>query len=468
MHIGNVRTALYSWLLAKRTGGKFILRLEDTDRERYSVEAEEGIKAALRWMGLTWDEGPEVGGPHAPYIQSERLPMYQEAADRLIAQGNAYRCYCTKERLDDMRAAQQAAKLPPGYDRTCRNLTPEQRAANEALGLKSVVRFAMPLEGSVTFEDAVRGEITFDSALLDDFVLLKSDGYPTYQLAAPFDDLEMEITHIIRGEEWISSATKNILVSRALGKEPPVYAHLPLILGPDKKKLSKRNGDAALSDFQAAGYMPEVLLNFLALLGWSEGTDQEIYSLEELSQKFSLDGITRHPAIFDSSKLDWMSGLAIRQMPLAELADRCIPFLQGAGLVPEPIPADQRPYVEAVLALEQERLKKLGEAPALTEFFFRDELNWEEKALKRVQAEGASEILADVADALDAAPEWTLESIEAAVRAVVDRRGVKAGEVIHPVRAAVTGRTVGPGLFDAIAVLGRDRTTKRLRRNAPA
>jgi glutamyl-tRNA synthetase len=366
-----------------------------------------------------------------------------------------------------MRAAQQAAKQPPGYDRRCRSLTSEQRAANDAAGLPSVVRFAMPLEGSTTFDDAVRGDITFEHALQDDFVILKTDGYPTYQLAAPLDDALMGVTHIIRGEEWISSTAKNILVTRALGHEPAIYAHLPLILGPDKKKLSKRHGATSASEFQAAGYLPEVIINFLALLGWSEGTDQEIYTVEELVERFSLGGVTRHPAIFDAQKLDWMNGLAIRAMPVEDLARRCLPFLLGAGLLPNPVPDSMLPYIASVVALEQERMKKLGEAPDLTEFFFRDDLRWEEKALKRVQDEGARPLLSAAADALEAVPgdAWSVASVEAAVRGVIDSQGVKAGDVIHPVRAAVTGRTAGPGLFETIHVLGKDRSVKRLRAN---
>lgn len=464
-HIGGVRTALYSWLLARQSAGQFILRLEDTDRERYSPESADSIKQSLRWLGLDWDEGPEIGGPHAPYVQSERLTLYHEAAERLIAEGYAYRCYCTKERLETMRAAQQAAKWPTGYDRRCRNLTAEECAANDAAGMASVVRFALPLEGSTTFEDAVRGEITFEHSLQDDFVILKTDGYPTYQLAAPLDDALMGVTHIIRGEEWISSTAKNILVTRALGHEPAVYAHLPLILGPDKKKLSKRHGATSASEFQAAGYLPEVIINFLALLGWSEGTDQEIYTVEELIQKFSLSGVTRHPAIFDAQKLDWMNGLAIRAMSLEDLARRCIPFLLGAGLLPNPVPDEMLPYIASVIGLEQERMKKLGEAPELTEFFFLDDMRWEEKALKRVEGEDARRLLDAVADALDAVPGagWTVEGVEAAVRGVIEACNVKAGEVIHPVRAAVTGRTAGPGLFETIHVLGRARAVTRLR-----
>lgn len=462
-HIGGLRTALYSWLLARNTGGQFILRLEDTDRERYDAESERSIKESLRWLGLDWDEGPEVGGPHAPYTQSERLPIYREAAERLITEGKAYRCYCTRERLDTMRAEKEAAKQSTGYDRKCRDLSPEERAANEAAGLKSVVRFRMPLEGSVTFTDAIRGDITFENALLDDFVILKSDGYPTYQLAAPLDDVLMGITHIIRGEEWISSASKNILITKALGHEPLTYAHLPLILGPDKKKLSKRNGDAAVSDYQKAGYLPEVLMNFIALLGWSEGTDQELYTREELVAKFSLENVTNHAAVFDVQKLDWMNGLAIRSMPLPELAKQCVPYLQAAGLVADPLPAEMLPYVETVIALEQERLRKLSDAPEMAAFFFKSDLDWEDKALKKLQADGAKAVLAAVADALDAVQEWSVETVEAAVRGVMDSLGMKPGDVVHPVRAAVTGRTVGPGLFETIHVLGKAKTVRRLR-----
>lgn len=468
LHIGGVRTALYDWLLARRTGGQFILRIEDTDRDRYSPEAEASIRKGLEWLGLTWDEGPGAGGPHAPYVQSQRLEIYRQAAEQLIRDGHAYRCTCTKERLEALRAAQQEAGEPTGYDRHCRDLSDDERARQEEEGLPYVVRFAMPREGSVTFNDAVRGEITFENALLDDFVILKSDGFPTYQLAAPLDDVRMGVTHIIRGEEWISSATKNILLTRALGYEPPVYAHLPLILGTDKKKLSKRHGATSLMAYAEQGYLPEALLNFLALLGWSEGEDNEIYSVGELVSRFSLEGVARNPAIFDLQKLEWMNGVYIRQMPVADLAARCLPFLQRAGLIANPMPEEMRPFLEAVVAVEQERMKRLDEIPHLAAFFFQETLEWEDKALRRAQAEGAQEILADVAVALDALSDggWTLENVEAAVRGVIAARGVKAGEVVHPVRAAVTGRTVGPGLFEAIHILGRARSVHRLR-NTP-
>lgn len=462
-HLGGLRTALFNWLLARHSGGQFIYRLEDTDRERYTPEAVEALPAAMAWLGIEPDESPEKGGPHAPYVQSERLHLYREAAERLIASGHAYRCYCTRERLDAMRAAQEAAKAPTGYDRRCRSLTDAERAALEASGAPCVVRFAMPLEGATTFVDAVRGEITFENALLDDFVLLKSDGYPTYQLAAPLDDALMGVTHVVRGEEWISSATKNIHVTRALGFTEPTYAHLPLILGPDKKKLSKRHGATGVTEYAEAGYLPEAMFNFLALLGWSDGTDQEVYSRDELVAKFSLEGVSRSPAVFDIQKLDWLNGVLIRAMSLPELADRVLPFLQRAGLVANALDAAQRRYVEAVLALFQERMTKLAEAPTLTTYFFVDALEWEDKALKRVSAEGAPAILRRVADRLEALADWTLETVEEAVRGVISELGVKGGDVIHPVRAAVTGRTTGAGLFETIEVLGRERSVRRLR-----
>jgi glutamyl-tRNA synthetase len=462
-HLGGLRTALFNWLLARHTGGQFIYRLEDTDRERYTPEAVEALPAAMAWLGIEPDESPQKGGPHAPYVQSERLHLYREAADRLIATGHAYRCYCTKERLDAMRAAQEAAKAPTGYDRRCRNLSDSERAALEASGAPFVVRFAMPLEGATTFVDAIRGEITFENALLDDFVLLKSDGYPTYQLAAPLDDALMGVTHVVRGEEWISSATKNIHVTRALGFTEPTYAHLPLILGPDKKKLSKRHGATGVAEYAEAGYLPEAMFNFLALLGWSDGSDQEVYSRDELVAKFSLDGVSRSPAVFDIQKLDWLNGVLIRAMSLPELADRTLPFLQKAGLVPDALGEAQRHYVEAVLALFQERVTKLADAPAMTRYFFVDDLESEDKALKRVRAEGAPAVLRKVADRLDALTDWTVASVEAAVRGVIDELGVKSGDVIHPVRAAVTGRTTGAGLFETIEVLGRERSVRRLR-----
>ena len=312
-HIGNIRAALFSWAYARANGGQFLLRIEDTDRNRLVETSVGAIQDSLRWLGIDWDEGPDVGGPHAPYFQSQRLPMYQKTAATLIEQGHAYRCFCSSERLDQMRAAQAAAKQPPGYDGLCRNIAPDvsaERAKREPF----VVRFKMKKEGTTTLDDMIRGEVVFQNALQDDFVMLKSDGYPTYHLGVVVDDTEMEISHAIRGDEWISSAPKHIQLYEALGWEPPVWAHLPLILGPDHKKLSKRSGDTAVLDYQANGYLPEAMINFLAFLGWSLDDHTSLISVEELKEHFDLARVVPNPAVFDIERLNFLNGHYIREM----------------------------------------------------------------------------------------------------------------------------------------------------------
>jgi glutamyl-tRNA synthetase len=466
-HIGGFRTALFDWLFARHYGGQFVVRVEDTDQERYMPESVPQTLAGLRWLGLDYDEGPDVGGPYGPYSQMERVPVYRAALEKLLAGGHAYPCFCTKERLDALRAEQTARKEPTGYDRRCRNLSATERERLVADGTPHVFRFAVPPQGETTWHDAVKGEVSFQHALLDDFVLIKSTGVPASPLAIPVDDQAMAITHVLRGDEWVSTTPKHILVTRALGAEPPVYAHLPVITGTDGRKLSKRHGETAIGQFEAHGYLPEALINFLALLGWSPGNDQELFSREELAQAFSLEGISRSPAVFDPEKLAWMNGVYIRQLPVEEFARRSLPFLQGAGLVPESPDEGTRRYAREALALEQERVRRLDEVPEATEFFFRDEPAYDEKAVRKWLArEDTPPLLRAAAAALRNAEPWTEGALEQVVRSVAEARGVGAGEVIHRIRAATTGRTVGPGLFETLCVLGRDRVLSRLERAA--
>lgn len=455
-HIGNIRTALFTWLFARKHRGVFILRIEDTDRARYVEGSVQEIMDSLRWLGLDWDEGP--------YFQSERLPLYREVAEKLVKTGHAYRCYCTPERLEELRRQQEAAKQPTGYDRKCRYLSDEERAKIEAEGTPYVVRFAMPLEGETVFHDEIRGEIRFENALIDDFVMLKSDGYPTYHLASVTDDHYMGITHVIRGEEWISSTPRHVQMYLALGWEMPRFAHLPMILGTDRKKLSKRHGSVQFVEYIQQGYLPEAMFNFLALLGWSADEDRELYSREELIERFDLSGVQENPAIFDGQKLLWMNGVYIRRKPIEELTQLCLPYLQEAGLMPENPTPEQIAYAQRVIALEAERMKLLSDVVALTEYFFRDTLEYEEKGVRKWFTQPyVPQMLEMLISRYSALEPFDLERIEAATRAVAEELGVSAAHVIHPTRVAVSGRTVGPGLFEMIEVMGKERVLQRLR-----
>ena len=462
-HIGNIRSAVFNWLYARHTGGKFILRIEDTDRARLVPGVVEELMYDLRWLGLDWDEGPDVGGPYGPYCQSERLELYTKHAEELVDKGLAYRCWCSPERLAELRGQQEARKESIGYDRRCRDITSQEAAAYAAESPTSVVRFKMPLIGTTSFNDIVRGEITFDNSLQDDFVILKSDGYPTYNFASVVDDHHMRISHVVRGEEFVSSAPKHIRLYEAFGWEPPLFAHAPLIVGPDRSKLSKRHGAAAFSAYIEQGYLPQALLNFLALLGWSAAEDRDLYSARELIDKFQLEGIISHPAVFDIAKLQWMNGQYIRACGLDRLATLTLPYLRQAGLASDSPNPDELVYIKRVIALVQERMPLLSESPELTGFFFVDQPEFDPKAVaKWLTRPRASDLLLNAAAQLDALGEWTIQRIEQAVRSAGSELGFQGGDVIHPIRVAVTGRTVGPGLFQTIEVLGKERTVARL------
>ena len=459
-HIGNFRTIVFNWLFARHHGGKFVVRIEDTDVARKVEGAMEAILDGLRWLGLDWDEGPEVGGPHAPYLQSQRLPIYKEHADRLLAQGDAYYCFCSPERLAAMREEQQRRKEPPGYDRLCRNLTEREIRAKLDEGIVPVIRFKVPLEGSTTFHDLIHGEITFPNSALDDFVLIKSDGYPTYHLAHLVDDHLMEITHVMRADEWISSTPRHILLYRAFGWEPPKFAHVPQILGPDRSKLSKRHGATSVLAYRDMGYLPEAMLNYLALLGWAYDATTEIMSREELVRYFTIEKINKTGAIFDITKLDWMNGYYIRQLTVSELTSRVMPYLERAGLAS----AGDRHYVERVMPLVQERIKKLSDVVEFTDFFFVDSLEYEGSLLvqKGLTPEGSLRALGAAMERLASLAEWDRATLEQALRPLAEELGVKTGQLFGILRVACTGRTAAPPLFETMEVLGRERVMPRL------
>ncbi|MGC8668290.1 MAG: glutamate--tRNA ligase [Chthonomonadales bacterium] len=468
-HVGNLRTAIYNWLLARKTGGVFIARLEDTDRdpERYRPEAIAEIEESLRFLGMEPDEWWVSGGPYGPYVQSQRLHLYRDAAEELIAKGMAYRCYCTEERLQEMRRRQQQQGLPTGYDRRCRRLTPDERARYEAQGLPSVVRLAVPLDGTTAYHDEVYGDVKVENRTVDDQVLLKSNGWPTYHLAEVVDDHAQQITHVIRGEDWMPSTPKHVMLFRAFGWPEPKWVHVPLILGKDRKKLSKRHGSTQFLDFVRAGYLPEALINFLALLGWSAGEEnRELFSVHELIERFSLEGISKHPAVFDYDKLRWMNGEYIRSAPPQQLLQRCIPFLQAHGWVSAPPSQEEEAYAAKVIPLVADRMKTLSEVGELAGFFFCDPDVPEEKGRRKWLADArAIAILAEAVSRMEQLPQdFTPADAEDAVNRIASALNLERAPVIHTLRVAVTGRTVGPGLFDTLAALGRERILRRLQR----
>ena len=467
-HVGNIRTAVFDWLFARHSGGTFVLRIEDTDKNREVAGAIDEQLQCLSWLGLDYDEGYGKGGEFGPYLQSERLPLYREHVERLIAEGKAYRAYDTPEELTRMREDQQKRGLPTGYNRRHRYLDPSERSRYEIeRGDACTVRFAVPLEGRTTVEDAVYGDISVENKLLEDVVLLKSDGFPTYHLAAIVDDHLMKISHVLRGEEWIPSAPIHLLLAQAFGWTPPVFVHLPVMLGPDKKKFGKRNGALPALEYKKNGILAEAMLNFLALQGWSPKEEKDIYSREDLIERFDLDGLINHSPISDPDKLLWYNGQYIRMLPVPDLAERTLPYLQERGLIGDAPNRDELNYIGEVISLEQERIKVLSEAPDLCSFFFvaDDAVEYDSNATSKWFGHpGVGERLRLVCEKIAQVHDYTVEGCEHAVRSVIAETGAKGGEVIHPVRVAVTGRTTGPGLFEAMHVLGRTRVVNRLNR----
>jgi len=462
-HVGNIRTAMFNWLLARHTGGKLILRIEDTDVARKVEGAVEAIMDGLKWLGLDWDEGPDVGGDYGPYFQSQRVEMYRQAAERLVAQGDAYYCYCSPERLEEMRAEQVRRKQPPGYDRYCRDLSPQERSEKEAEGIIPVVRFKTPLEGQTGYRDLIWGDVTFEHSTIDDFVLLKSDGYPTYHLANVVDDHAMEISHVIRAEEWISSTPRHLLLYRALEQEPPQFVHHPMILGPDRAKLSKRHGAVSIIEYREQGYLPETMFNFLSLIGWSLDDKTEIMSRQQLVESFSLERIGKTGAIFNRDKLDWMNGVYIRSLSVEDFVQKSLPFLDKGlpAQVKRPLSTD---YAKQIMPLVQERARTLVEVPELVEFFFVDGLKYDAGLLvgKKMTAELSITVLETARQQLESLAVFSEESLEALLRPLAEELELKTGQLFGALRTAVTGRTAAPPLFQTMAVLGKERCLSRI------
>jgi glutamyl-tRNA synthetase len=462
LHVGGARTALFNYLFARRHGGTFVLRIEDTDVERSSADMVTGILDGLRWLGLEWDEGPEVGGPHAPYFQSERLTRYRELAGRLVAEGHGYYCYCNAERLNAARHEAEAAGGGWVYDRHCLSLTPEQIAAHEAAGAPRAIRFRVPA-GTTTFDDLVHGPINFDNANIEDFVVLRSDGYPTYHLSVVADDLDMEITHVVRGDDHISNTPKHVLLFEAFGVPTPRFGHVPLILGTDKKRLSKRHGATSVTEYATQGYLPEAMVNFLALLGWSPGTDQELFTHDELVAAFALEGISGGNAVFNPEKLDWMNAQHVARIPPVEIVTRIRPSLEAAGLWSDDLQGARAAWIHKAIALVLPRVKKLDDFAAQLEPFLAAGVTYDPAAVeKHLGTAGLADHVAALAEAFGALPAYDAASSEAALRATAEARGVKAGPLIHATRVGVTGKAVSPGLFEVLELVGRDSVVVRL------
>jgi glutamyl-tRNA synthetase len=452
LHIGGARTALFNYLFARQHGGQFLLRIEDTDRARLIPGSQASIEDGLRWLGMSWDE--------TPLIQSERKPVYEEAASVLLASGAAYRCFCTPERLEQMRAEQRARHEPERYDRRCRSISREESERRAAAGERFVVRQAMPTEGTTTLQDLVMGTVTFRNETLDDHVLLKSDGYPTYHLAFAVDDHAMRISHIIRGDGWLPSAPKHLLLFQAFNWLPPAFAHLPLVLGPDKKPLAKRHGAKDVLEYREAGYLPEAVDNFIAFLGWSPGTDQDVFTMDQLIRAFDLTKIQASPAIANLERLDWLNGQFIRRLRPDELAARLVSRMPGVSAE----------ALKPLMPLVQERLRTLNEAPDMLRFFFEEPQTYRPGQLipKGRDAPATAAALTDAATSLRALADWTPDAVEPALRGLAERLGWSSRDLFMALRVAITGRTVTPPLIESISRLGQETVLARLERAARA
>jgi len=468
LHVGGVRTALFNWLFARKNNGTFVLRIEDTDLERSTEGSVEQLKRSLRWIGLEWDEGPEVDGPYGPYRQTERFDLYREAAKKLLDSGAAYYDFATPEELAEFREKARAEKRQPIYTGGLyRDMDPEEARRKIEAGEAYTVRMKTPREGQTVVDDLIRGPVVFENTNLEDFVLMKSTNTPTYNFAAAVDDVDMEISHVIRGDDHLSNTPRQILIYKALGSELPAFAHVPQVLGPDKKKLSKRHGAASVEDFAAQGYLPEALFNYLALLGAGYAADEEIFTPDELAERFRLDRVSGNPAVFDEKKLTAINAVYLRRQSPEELALIAAPMLVESGIAtPEELQRDM-PRLTQIMALLRDRLNRTTEIPESVGYFYGGELEYDPAEFdKQLGKEFVRENFSELIDRLQALPEWTEEAIEAAVRGLAAEKEKGARHLIHPLRLVATGRTVSAGLFETLTLLGRERTLLRAEKAA--
>lgn len=463
-HIGRTRAAIVNWIFARHNQGTFVLRIEDTDVERSKPEHLQSILDSLRWLGLTWDEGPEVGGPYAPYFQMGRLDSYAEYCNRLVGSGHAYKCYCTPEELDALRRQAEKEKRAFRYPGTCRNISPEEQAANEAQGLSPAIRLRVPDGGETSWDDLILGHISNRNDEIGDFVIQRSNGIPLYNFTVTIDDLTMRISHVIRGQDHISNTPKQILIYQALEEIPPAFGHVPLMVSSEGAKIGARFGASGVSELADLGYLPEAVFNYMATLGVTYEPDRDFYSRDEIVRLFDIHHVSRSPAVFDSEKLDWMNGVYIRNLSLPDFVERSLPFLQARGLVSSVPADDELAYVSRALSLEQERVRTLAQTPDAVEFFLTDHLDYDPALLivKKSSPEDARRVV-EAAGKVCEGTSFTPADLEREFRALTEKLDLKTGVVFGTVRVAVTGRTAAPPLFDTLATLGRERVLERLR-----
>lgn len=468
LHIGGARSALFNYLLAKKTGGDFILRIEDTDLERSSPESEENIKQSLHWLGIEWNEGIDVGGPYGPYRQTERLDIYRKYVDQLLQQGLAYRCYCTEEEIAAEREMLMQKGELPRYLGKCRNLTPEQEAEYIKQGRKPVIRFRVPEDELIVIDDLVRGRVTFESNGIGDFVIVKSDGIPTYNFAVVIDDSSMHITHVIRGEEHLSNTPRQMLIYKALGLTPPKFAHISLILGKDRTKMSKRHGATSVVNYQEAGFLPEALVNYLALLGWSPEKEEEIFSMEQLIQEFSLDRVAKNPAVFDMDKLTWLNGYYIRESPVEKITDLAIPYLQKAKLIGQAVSEEEYQWLINVVGAIKHKVVSISEIPAYVKVFFPMEIKVEDEEAKTILAGEQVPIVAKtLLSKLEQCEELNPANVKKILKEITKELKLGGKQVYMPLRIALTGEMHGPELHDLITYIGLKEVRSRLAQTLP-
>ena len=464
LHVGNIRTALFDWAYARHTGGTFLFRIEDTDTTRVTDEYIQAAIDTLKWLGLNWDEGPEVGGDNGPYLQSQRLEIYAEWAQKFLDQKDAYHCYCSAEELEAVREAQRAANVAPGYNGHCRDLTADQIAAYKADGRQPVVRMRMP-DGGTVFNDLIRGEVAFDHKFVPDFVLVRGDGSPLYTLAVAVDDVLMKVTHVLRGEDLLSSTPRQIRVYQAMGLKPedyPVFAHLPFVMGQDNAKLSKRNGEVSIAWYRDKGFLPEAICNYLALLGWSPGDDRENVTMKELTELFTVEKVHSSPARFDMKKLEAINGDKIRALTIDEFLEWALPFLTKSGVITGSV--EEIALVKQALPLIQERIIMLSEVPAMLKFLFVKEFAVEAESVSKISDDASKQVLKRSLAELEPLTTWSHESIEAALRSsLIEDMGLKPRIAFGAVRIATTGSTISPPLFESMELLGKEASLARIR-----
>lgn len=462
LHIGGARTALFNWLFAHKMGGKLILRIEDTDTERLKEDSVSQILTSLKWLGINWDEGPEVGGDCGPYYQSERLDIYKKYAEQLLAEGKAYYCFCTPADLEAQREKQRAAKQPFRYARTCRDLSKEEVEQRIAAGESYSVRVKIPLEGTITVHDLIHGDVTFNMDQFDDFVIVKSNGMPTYNFAVVVDDHLMGMTHVLRAEEHLSNTPKQLLIYEALGWEPPKFGHMPMILAPDRSKLSKRHGATSVEEFRSQGYLAEAIVNYLTLLGWGPGDERELFTLNETVDLFELEQMSKKAAIYDTKKLTWMNGQYLSELPLEKILPEAKAFFIKDGLVTEDWFTAHAEYFAKLVDVVRVRVKTLQEVADASTYFFKDITEYDAKGVAKHFKPESVAILEQCIAAIEADDVYDLATTEAAYNKIAADNDLSLGKVIHPTRLALTGRTVSPGMFDVMVLLGKEKTLDRL------